>query len=82
MTRILPGNRASSGTFGCQLVSTSRHAGGCGRIGGEMEGVDGHRGVGAGVRKPGTGEIADGEPGPVGQPEKGRPVRGMIYRDG
>jgi hypothetical protein len=46
-----------------------------------MEGVDGHHGVGAGLRKPGTGEIADGEPGRVGQPEKGGPVRGLIYRD-
>jgi hypothetical protein len=34
------------------------------------------------VWKPGTGEIADREPRPPGQPEQRRPVRGLIYRDG
>lgn len=57
-------------------------AGGCSRIGCEMEGVDGHGGVGAGLPKPGMGEIADDESCPAGQAEQRRPVRGLIYPDG
>ncbi len=47
-----------------------------------MEGVDGHGGVGAGLLKPGMGEIADDESCPAGQAEQRRPVRGLIYPDG
>ena len=50
----------------------ARLGGGCGRIGREMECVDRHGGVGAGLRKPSMGEIANNEPCPAGQPEQRR----------
>lgn len=40
------------------------------QIGCEVESVNGHGAIGAGVGKSGMGEIADDEPGPVGQPAK------------
>jgi len=50
---------------------------GYGWIGREMEGVDGHDGVGACFWKPGLGEIADDEPRLSGQPGQRRPAHGV-----
>jgi hypothetical protein len=55
--------------------------GGCGRVG-EVEGVDGHGRVCAGLREPGAGEVTDDEPCPAGQTEQHRPVRSLVDCDG
>jgi len=51
-------------------------------IRGEVEGVDGYRGVGAVAGEPGIGEVTNDEPGPSGQAEQRGALSGLLDRDG
>src|SRR5215211_8074896 len=88
---IRGGSRGSTGSLGCQLVSTSRPPGRSSRhasradavgVSGKMQRVNGDHGVGRAIGQAGSGQVADDEPGPLGQPEQHRPVGRLLDGNG